>query len=165
MWGVMKCLSVGNLLVVVQTLTGTTSSVRRTWRRLWTNWPKESWHQKRSLWYAIKPSRRPTSTETASCPLQTSRTWSQKLLTSWGMTAAFSLSLCHFWQLNTIQFVLQKSQISFLSGGQNWSIPPELWDRNRPAVTTCDHRGCQTITVWAVCGRQMCLKPNLLRQA
>lgn len=90
------CLSVSNLLVVVQTLTGTISSVRRTWRRLWTSWPKGTWHQRRSPWYVIKPSRRLTSTETTSSPSPTSRTWSQRLQTSWGTTVVSNHPLCVF---------------------------------------------------------------------
>lgn len=81
------------VLVLVQTLTETTSSVKRTWRRLWTSWPKGIWLQRRSLLSVIRPSRRPTSTGTTSSHLPTSRTWSQRLQTFWG-TLVWFFSSC-----------------------------------------------------------------------
>lgn len=82
---------------LVQTLTGTTSSVRRTWRRPWTSWPKGSWRPRRSRWCVTKPSRRPTSTETTSSHSPTLRTWSPRLLTFWG--TVISSVMCSFFKV------------------------------------------------------------------
>ena len=78
------------LFVVAQISTGTTSSVRRTWRRPLTSWPKGSWPPRRSPWSVTRPSRRQTLTGTASSPLLTLRTWSPKLLISWGTERGLS---------------------------------------------------------------------------